>query len=329
MAINNWRYVVTWWYMDPNGNIVEERQWVPNTNLSTTQATPTVSPSWNYFSPADVYKLQADWYYNQGDTALGDAYNALWQWSNAFSNAANQINQFYNQLASDISERERNLAWAKYNLANQLTNDLLSQRQYVMDTFWPQGTLTQEVNRYYDDLWNYLATEAWRQAANIAAQWVHSWASLWSIRAQQNEAYNEVFGRYIQAKEQEINAKQAIAWNLINYMSTLRQEYWDTTNTYIISQYQRANDLLNSLSKSIADNNAELASLRLTSSLSRGSGSNSATSSIDNLIRWDITMDQIEQMYNNTNNNNNNNNSNYRTSNPANKWALGWWSSSF
>lgn len=266
MAINNWRYVVTWWYMDPNGNIVEERQWVPNTNLSTTQtqATPTVSLSWDYFSPADVYKLQADGYYNQGDTALGDAYNALWQWSNAFSNTANQINQFYNQLASDVSERERNLAWAKYNLANQLTNDLLSQRQYVMDTFWPQGTLTQEVNRYYDDLWNYLATEAWRQAANIAAQWVHSWASLWSIRAQQNEAYNEAFGRYIQAKEQEINAKQTIAWNLINYMSTLRQEYWDTTNAYIISQYQRANDLLNSLSQSIASSNIELANAKLT-----------------------------------------------------------------
>lgn len=264
MAINNWRYVVTWWYMDPNGNIIEERQWVPNTNLSTTQTTPTVSPSWNYFSPADVYKLQADGYYNQGDTALGDAYNALWQWSNAFSNSANQINQFYNQLASDVSERERNLAWAKYNLANQLTKDLLSQRQYVMDTFWPQGTLTQEVNRYYDDLWNYLATEAWRQAANIAAQWVHSWASLWSIRAQQNEAYNEAFSRYIQAKEQEINAKQTIAWNLINYMSALRQEYWDTTNAYIISQYQRANDLLNSLSQSIASSNIELANAKLT-----------------------------------------------------------------
>lgn len=290
------------------------------------------------FTPAETYRLRADWYYNQWDTALWDAYSALRNWSNAFSNTANQINSFYSVLADDILNREWMLASQKYALANKLNEDLLSSREYVMDMFGPNGTLTREVNQYYDDLWNYLATDAGRQAAKIAAQWIHSWASLWAIRAQQNQAYNETFARYVQAKEQEINAKQQIATNLINYMSTLRQEYWDTTNTYIISQYQRANDLLNSLSKSIADNNAQLASLRLTNSLSRRSNSNNTTSLIDSLIRWDITMDQIKQMYNNNNetsgantnnNNNNNNSSNYRTSNPANKWALGWWGSSF
>jgi hypothetical protein len=217
---------------------------------------------------------------------LWDAYNALWSWSDAFSNTANQLNQFYNQLAADVSQREQGLASAKYDLANQLTNDLLSQRQYVMDTFGPQGTLTQEINKYYDDLGNYLATDAWRQAANIAAQGVHSWASLWAIRAQQNEAYNESFGRYVQAKEQEINAKQQIASNLINYMSTLRQEYWDTTNQYIISQYQRANDMLNSLSQNIASSNMELANAKLSASLSRGSGSSS---------QWNSTYDYMVQ----------------------------------
>lgn len=268
--------------MDPQWNIVEETQWVPD-NTATPQrdalselqaatwASSTPNTSANYFSPADVYKLQADGYYNLWNTALGDAYSALWSWSNAYSNTANQINQFYNQLASDVSEREKALAGAKYNLANQLTQDLLSQRQYVMDMFWPQGTLTQEVNKYYDDLSNYLSTEAWRQAANIAAQWVHSGASLGSIRAQQNEAYNEAFGRYIQAKEQELNAKQTIASNLINYMSTLRQEYWDTTNAYIISQYQRASDLLEWVSQSIAASNIELANAKL-SRATAGSG---------------------------------------------------------
>ena len=217
----------------------------------------------NTFSPAEVYKLQADWYYNQWNTALWDAYSALRDWSNTFSNTASQINSFYNQLAQDVENREGVLAWAKYDLADQLNRDMLSQRDYVMDMFWPQWTLTQEVNRYYDDLGNYLATDAWRQAAEIAAQWIHSWASLWAIRAQQNQAYNESFARYVQAKEQEINAKQQIANNLINYMSTLRQEYWDTTNQYIIQQYQRANDLLNSLSQNIANSNIQLAQARL------------------------------------------------------------------
>lgn len=300
MAINNWRYVVTWGYMDENGNIVEERQYVPETTTTTTTVTPwanvpqtnvaqpingTVTSS-NYFSPAEAYRLQAQWYYSNWDKNLWDAYNALWSWSDAFSNTANQLNQFYNQLATDVSQREQGLASAKYDLANQLTNDLLSQRQYVMDTFGPQGTLTQEINKYYDDLWNYLATDAWRQAANIAAQGVHSGASLWAIRAQQNEAYNESFGRYVQAKEQEINAKQQIATNLINFMSTLRQEYWDTTNQYIISQYQRANDMLNALSQNIASSNVELANARLNASLSRWGGSSNP---------WQSTLDTMTE----------------------------------
>ena len=152
--------------------------------------------------------------------------------------------------------------------------------------------MTNEINKYYDDLWNYLATDAGRQAATIAAQWMHSWASLWAIRAQQNQAYNESFGRYIQAKEQEINAKQQIAANLINYMSTLRKEYWDTTNQYIISQYQRANDLLNNLSQSIASSNIELAQTRLKSSL----GGSSKTTTQDPLNQW-IQLQMMKELW--------------------------------
>ena len=241
------------------------------------------------FSPAETYKLRADGYYDLGDTNLWDAYSALRRDSSSYANTASQINDFYWALANDITARESALAWLKSELANKLINDMLNDRQYVMDTFWPNWTLTNEINQYYDDLWNYLATDAGRQAATIAAQWMHSWASLWAIRAQQNKAYNESFGRYVQAKEQEINAKQQIAANLINYMSTLRKEYWDTTNQYIISQYQRANDLLNSVSKSIADNNAQLASLRLTKS-SGGSNSNTdaAVDLITRMLAWDI-----------------------------------------
>lgn len=296
----------------------------------------TSTPSYE-FTPAETYKLQSDGYYNLWDNVLWDAYSALWKDSNAYSDTANQINDFYWYLGSDIANREAILAWVKANLANKLYDDMAQNKQYVLDTFWPNWTLTQEINRYYDDLWNYLATDAGRQAATIAAQWIHSGASLWAIRAQQNAAYNESFARYIQAKEQEINAKQQIAANLINYMSSLRQEYWDTTNTYIIGQYQRANDLLNSLSKSIADNNAQLASLKLTNSL-KWSSDNSTTALLDSLIRWDISMEKIQELFgtndtnDNNNNNNNNNNSNwtnYRTSEPANKWASwgggNWW----
>lgn len=303
MAINNWRYIVTWGFMEPDGTIVEERQYVnwpvaysskgyngadidallANSNLN---STPLVTSEQNYnydssnidsllsnsnlsttFSPAESFRLSANGYYDQGNTAMWDAYSALRKWSDAFSTAAKQMNDFFNVYGDDVAKREMALAWIKESLANKLYNDMSQQKDYVMWMFWPNGTLTKEINAYYDDLWNYLATDAGRQAATIAAQWVHSWASLWAIRAQQNQAYNETFARYVQAKEQEINAKQTVASNLINFMSTLRQEYWDTTNAYIISQYQRANDLLNAVSQSIAQSNIELGNARLSNSL--------------------------------------------------------------
>lgn len=209
------------------------------------------TPSYS-FSPEEAYALQAQWYSDRWDTAMANAFwwlaNDLGRYSDFGRTSINTADALLNYLQENESWLQRT-AW---NLYNQLTGDIQNQRDYIWDTFWPNGTLTQEVNRYYDDLGNYLATDAGRQAANIAAQWVHSWASLWSIRAQQNEAYNESFARYVQAKEQEINAKQQIATNLINYMSTLRKEYWDTTNQYIIELYKRANDMYNAVAQSAA-----------------------------------------------------------------------------
>lgn len=283
---------------------------------------PETGTNWStpVFSPAETYKFRADWYYDLWDKNLWDAYSALWKDSNAYSNTASQINDFYWALANDIVARETWLAWVKSDLANRLISEMVNDRQYVMDTFWPNWTLTSEINKYYDDLWNYLATDAGRQAAAIAAQWMHSWASLWAIRAQQNKAYNESFGRYIQAKEQEINAKQQIATNLINYMSTLRKEYWDTTNQYIIGQYQRANDLLNSLSKSIADNNAQLASLRLTNSIKSSSSDENATmiELLNRMLLWESTTED-DSSKDDSSKNNNNSNGNTIVTTPANK----------
>lgn len=283
MAINNWRYVVTWWYMDPSWRIVEETQYVPWTTTS--------SPSSNMFSNAEAFWLQAKGYADMGDNAMATAYwdiaNDLWR----YSSFANTSIDTADSLLNFMRQNEAWLQWAAWQLYNQLTWDIQAQRNYIMDTFWPEGTLTQEVNKYYDDLGNYLSTEAWRQAANIAAQWVHSWASLWAIRAQQNEAYNEAFGRYVQAKEQEINAKQQIASNLINYMSTLRREYWDTTNQYIIDLYKRANDMYNSVAQSVATDIDQFNMLRAQGTWWSWS-SNSYADIINALSSWWTTTQQ-------------------------------------
>lgn len=239
MAINNWRYVVTWGYMDPQGRIVEETQYVPGTTSDT-------------FSPAEAFRLQADWYANLWDNVMskiyGDLANNLW----SYSTYANSTLWAYDKLLNFMAWNEGKLQSVAWTLYNDLVGDINNQRSYVNQMFGPDGELTKEINSYYWDLSNYLSTEAGREAAKIAAQWVHSWASLWAIRAQQNEAYNQAFSRYVQAKEQQINAKQQIASNLINFMSTLRREYWDTTNQYIIEMYKRAYDLYNNVALSVA-----------------------------------------------------------------------------
>lgn len=322
MAINNWRYVVTWGYMNPDGTIVEETQWVPDVTHSpdhimsqinsllnwektaaqiraedkiykTTPTTwntsgvwgPATLPQWYRwptnadidaligaswgnrnttatFSPADAYALQAQGYANQWDTAMADAFGDIAKNMWAYSNFANQSLWAADALINYIRQNEtwlQNVAW---NLYSQLVGDMNNTRNYINQMFWPNGELTNEVNKYYDDLGNYLATDAWHQAAKIAAQWMHTWASLWAIRAQQSEAYNQSFQRYIQAKEQQINAKQQIASNLINYMSSLRQEYWDTTNQYVIDLYKRAADLYETVASSAANDLRDWNALR-------------------------------------------------------------------
>lgn len=245
--------------------------------------TGTYSWETQVFSPAETYKLQSDWYYNQGNTTLGDVYwdiaNNLW----TYSNFANTSLNSYDALLNYIRGNEQWLQSVAWKLYWNLVNDIQSQRDYINQMFGPSWELTREVNTYYDDLWNYLATDAWRQAAKIAAQWMHSWASLWAIRAQQNEAYNEAFWRYVQAKEQQINAKQQIASNLINYMSTLRQEYWDTTNQYVIELYKRANDMYNSIAQSVAADIADYNKYRLAYSWTPTTASWATSSS---LIPW-------------------------------------------
>lgn len=289
--------------MDPNGNIIEEKKWVPAASVVTptikTATSQTTPPA---FSNADAYSLQSQWYANQWNNVLANAYwdlaKNLWK----YSSFANNSLWAYDSLLNYVRGNEQNLQWASNQLYNQLVWDLQNSRNYLYNTFWPEWTLTKEVNQYYDDLWNYLATDAGRQAAQIAAQWVHSWASLWAIRAQQNEAYNESFQRYIQAKEQQINAKQQIAKQLLDYMGTLRQEYGNTTNQYIIDLYKRANDLYNNIASSatadIDSYNQALATAQWTSSSKWQSMTLEDYATWVNYLvsAWKITKEQWNEM---------------------------------
>lgn len=235
----------------------------PGVNWTTQE---TINETVNIVPPlstSDILNARYQAAYNQWNTNLADAYKALNQENTAYNRVANQIADYYNVLAQDTAKREQWLAWAKYDVANRLFNDMANQRDYVYGLYGPQGTFTREVNTYYDDLWDYLASEAGREMAYADALWAQSWASLGMMRAQRNQAYNEAFQRSLQVMQQELDAKQNIQQNLINFMTALRQEYWDTANAYIISQYERANNLLNAISQNIATTNANIATARL------------------------------------------------------------------
>lgn len=278
MAINNWRYVVTWGFMEPDWTIVEEKQYVSGWPTSTSYSTqnPNKIPPNSYlhgnntFSPQETFQLKSQGYANIWENALSTVYwdlaNSLWQ----YSGYANSTIWAYDNLLNFMAWNEGKIQWVAGKLYNDLVSDINNQKNYVNSMFGPDWKLTKEIDKYYDDLWNYLATDAGRQAATIAAQWMHSWASLWAIRAQQNQAYNESFWRYVQAKEQQINAKTNVATNLINFMSALRKEYWDSTNQYIIELYKRASDLYNNTAVSLGQDLNTLAKLKFASGWSWG-----------------------------------------------------------
>ena len=240
---------IRWWYVTYNPQNV----W----NYSAT--------NWTYqpFSVADTLAQRAQWYQAQWLDWLANSYRTLNRENNAYNTTANKITDYYTALANDINSRENALAQRKESLANQLSQDIANQRQYVMDMFGPNWILTNEINKYYDENGNYLASEAGRQMAMANAEWIQSGASLWAQRAARNEAYNNAFQNYLKTKEQEIAAKTSIAQQLVSFMKALREEYGNTQNTYVISQYQRANDLLNAISNNLANTQASLAQYQL------------------------------------------------------------------
>ena len=215
------------------------------------------------FSVADTLAQRAQWYQAQGLEWLANSYRTLNKENNIYNTTANRITDYYTALANDINSRENALAQQKEGLANRLSQDIANQRQYVMDYFGPNWIFTNEINKFYDENGNYLASEAGRQMAMANAEWIQSGASLWAQRAARNEAYNNAFQNYLKVKEQELSAKMNIQTQLINYMKALREEYGNTQNQFVISQYQRANDLLNAISANLADSQNQIALAKL------------------------------------------------------------------
>lgn len=221
-----------------------------------------------YVQPQQYLNNYAD-VYSQSNPALSQQYRNLANQAGMRWDTQRNILNWYDGLANDVANRQQYVTDISGNLANNLLWDINNQRDYIYSLYWPNGSITQEVNDYYSGLSNAIAWDTGRQLAQSDVNAKMAGVSVWANRNTQNQIYNEGYERALKAKEADINAKNNIVSALQNYMTALRTEYWDTTDKYIIQKYQQANDLLNQIQGSMTQDMVNLENSKLQFNMQR------------------------------------------------------------
>lgn len=221
-----------------------------------------------YVQPQQYLNNYAD-VYSQSNPALSQQYRNAANQAGMWWETQNNILNWYDSLANDVANRQAYVTNMSGDLANSLLWDINNQRDYIYSLYWPNGSITQEVNDYYSGLSNAISWDTGRQLAQSDVNAKTAGVSVWANRNTQNQIYNEGYERALKAKEADINAKNNIVSALQNYMTALRTEYWDTTDKYIIQKYQQANDLLNQIESSMTQDMVNLENSKLQFNMQR------------------------------------------------------------
>ncbi len=232
--------------------------------------------NWWYQQLGWVQQIQPQQYlnnyadmYSQSNPALSQQYRDMANQAGIWWQTQNNILNWYDGLANDVANRQAYVTNMSWDLANSLLWDINNQRDYIYSMYWPNGSITQEVNDYYSGLSNAISWDTGRQLAQSDVNAKMAGVSVWANRNTQNQIYNEGYERALKAKEADINAKNNIVSALQNYMTALRTEYWDTTDKYIIQKYQQANDLLNQIESSMTQDMVNLENSKLQFNMQR------------------------------------------------------------
>lgn len=291
----------------------QEPQYEPYQQYGTSPQYQQGGASLWYVQPQQYLNNYAD-VYSQSNPALSQQYRNIANQAGMWWDTQRNILNWYDGLANDVANRQAYVTNMSGDLANSLLWDINNQRDYIYSMYWPNGSITQEVNDYYSWLSNAISWDTGRQLAQSDVNAKTAGVSVWANRNTQNQIYNEGYERALKAKEADINAKNNIVSALQNYMTALRTEYWDTTDKYIIQKYQQANDLLNQIQSSMTQDMVNLENSRLQFNMQRalsgwGWGGNSNTSSDDVVIVdwketkvWDLTNEQINNIITNISN---------------------------
>ncbi len=216
----------------------------------------------NQIDNQSMLQNYSDYYQNQ-NPRIADIYWWLAKNAGIWGDTQRNILNRYDALANDVNTRQSYITDMSGAYGNDLLNDINNQRDYIYSLYWPNGSITNEVNDYYSWLANAISWDTWRQLAQNDVNARDIGMSVWANRNTQNDSYNEWYQRMLQAKEQDINAKNNIIAALQQYTTNLRQEYWNTADQFIIQKWQQANDLMNNLSSSVAQQMVELENAKL------------------------------------------------------------------
>lgn len=234
------------------------------------------TPQMQYVPNQDYLNNYADYYGNiQPDLAW--TYKDLANQAGIWWDTQRNILNWYDTLANDVANRQNNVMNMSWNLANDLIGDINNQRDYIYSLYWPEWSITQQVNDYYSWLVNSLAWDTWRQLAQNDVNAAEIGMSTWANRNAQNDIYNQWYQRSLQAMEQDINAKNQIVQQLQTYLTQFRQEYGDTTDKYLIQQYQKGVDLLNQVQSWLTEQMAWLETARLQNAIAKMSSNSQNT----------------------------------------------------
>jgi len=157
----------------------------------------------------------------------------------AFSQWANNINQFYNNLYNETDPYYNTFAKINQWLDSDITNQLRWQLATAYGQYGPEWEQTRRVAEYYADAANNIAQQ------NAAAVWqanvdaTASWANTGAVRQATAKAELDANTNYINLKQKEIENYDNIYKNLNTYIDNYIKTYGNSKDKYVRDTYNQ------------------------------------------------------------------------------------------
>jgi hypothetical protein len=183
-----------------------------------------------------------------------------WQFLNTSNATADLFNDYERAINPYLQDYNKN----SFALWNDILGQLNQQKTNYLNQFWPQWTIQQQLDSYYNWLWQYNASQ---QAAQQALQSNEALRATWSSAAA-NLAWQKVSDDFAnkvnEAAKQRLDEQSKIYQQLNNYLNQFTTQYANTKDKYVLWTYKNLFDLKNQLAWQILQQQNALLSAQLT-----------------------------------------------------------------